>query len=335
VKATNFKKSVGGRRSSFLHMTGGLRGVKTNAGWLIGPLPGEHPELRCMGPVPDTEVVALCDKLGVILFGADDVTEVDPQLPSRVWTSFTGRPPLAEQPAHTWAWVAHSARMAGDDDYAALARNVAFTLRAAGIRLRDASDEYHVQLVAALHSKRKIGRFQNIPMDDLHLAFHSLLTELASARDYLAMIAAKQAGTNFKMWGPWIDKVRQRAADKPIPAALLEATSEPDPWLNDLGKYRNAFVHKEPLGVNEHARWLVLVERQTAFGTIRLVEMQVAARKGSSETCEALSRFVSLHMKMCRLADFAAKHARYAPVIPNVTNSEVVFANLPSLVCGS
>jgi hypothetical protein len=77
-------------------------------------------------------------------------------------------------------------------------------------------------------------------------------------------------------------------------------------------------VHNEPLGVNEHARWLWLVERPSMFGAARLVEMQMPMRKGSSEACEALGRCVSLHERVSRLADQIAKHARHPAEIPTV-----------------
>jgi hypothetical protein len=104
-------------------MTGGLRGFRTDAGWLIGPLPSDN-EPRHIGPVPDAQFVGTCEKLGVLLFGSDEVNETDPLLPIRVWTPLLGQPLLTHQPADTWTFVKHSARMAGDKDYATLAQNV-------------------------------------------------------------------------------------------------------------------------------------------------------------------------------------------------------------------
>src|SRR2546421_4578504 len=78
--------------------------------------------------------------------------------------------------------ISSQARLAGDSDYGGLARNLAVSLRAAGLQIRNASDEYHKQLLAGLASGQSVGRrFQNVPMDDLHLTFHSALAEMASA----------------------------------------------------------------------------------------------------------------------------------------------------------
>jgi hypothetical protein len=125
--------------------------------------------------------------MGVRLFGADEITAHDPNLPARIWTPLLGPPLLAHSASDTWGMIKSTARMAGDDAYAGLAGNLAVGLRAAGLQLRNASDEYYKQLVAALASGRGVGlRFKNIPMIDLHLAFHSALSEMTSARDYLA-----------------------------------------------------------------------------------------------------------------------------------------------------
>jgi hypothetical protein len=186
--------------------------------------------------------------------------------------------------------------------------------------------KYHLQLVSSLHNKRVLGRFQNIQRIDLHLAFHSVLTELASARDYLAAIGGRHAGAPpsvdvLNRLVSWIKKPAGRMAPaEPLVAALLEASDEAlaDPWLRDITDYRNMFLHSEPMTNNEHARWLALVERETPYGKARLIEMQIPFRAGLPNTCEALCRFVELHARMCRLADFAARHAKYAPIVPHV-----------------
>jgi hypothetical protein len=106
MEETNIRYGAA-QHTDVLHMTGGLRSFKDNAGWLIAPLPGDV-ERRHVGPIPDVLVVETCKMLGVLPFGADEVNESEPLLPVRVWNPFTGQPPLDNQPADTWAWVAHS-----------------------------------------------------------------------------------------------------------------------------------------------------------------------------------------------------------------------------------
>jgi len=61
--------------------------------------------------------------------------------------------------------------------------------------MRDASDCYHNQLVAALAAGQQINRrFRNVPALDLLLFLHSLLTEMASARDHIATFVGRSLG---------------------------------------------------------------------------------------------------------------------------------------------
>jgi hypothetical protein len=45
------------------------------------------------------------------------------------------------------------------------------------------------------------------------------------------------------------------------------------------------------------------------------VQMQIQSPPGSPQTCDALDRFADLHARICRLADFAATHAKYPPQV--------------------
>jgi hypothetical protein len=253
------------------------------------------------------------------VFGADEISEHERLLPTRVWTPLLGMPRLDHQAADTWAWIASSARQKKDGPSATIAENISISLRAAGIRLRDASDEYHRQLAAALERGQKPSlRFRNIPMMELHLAFHSLLAELASARDYLAAFISRRVGAPEKIDAlnrliGWLEKPDGRSSKSdPAVMALLEGwDTAPDPWLFDLGEYRNLFLHRQPLGTNEHARWLTLKEHQNAKGVFLLLQMLVPGGSKSFHTCDALVRFVELHAKMCRLAHSIASFSRH------------------------
>lgn len=305
-------------RREFLHMTGGLRATRSDGGWLIGPLRSPKGAQR-FGPVRDELIGSICKELGVIVFGADEITEKERRLPTRVWTPLLGVPLLRHQPADTWALIARAARLKNDIDYAKIAANISFSLRAAGMRLRDASDEYHRQLLAALERGQPGSlRFKNVAMLDLHLAFHSLLAELASTRDYLATFAARRIGAPNRIDAlnrliDWLEKSDDSIKSDPIALALDRAynTEGEDPWLFDLSEYRNLFLHREPIGTNEHAQWLTTKEHANVHGVALLIEMLVPASSKSTTTCEALVRFIELHAKMCRLADFVASFSLY------------------------
>src|SRR5258706_271130 len=120
-----------------LHFTGGLRAVKGPGGWQLGPLlPDGTGAVR---GVPDEHIQGLGITLGLILFGADEFTSIDPNLPARIWTPLLGLPRLAHAANDSWAMISSSARAAGDEGYARLARSLSVSLRAAGLQLRNAS----------------------------------------------------------------------------------------------------------------------------------------------------------------------------------------------------
>jgi hypothetical protein len=199
-------------------------------------------------------------------------------------------------------------------------------MRAAGIRLRDASDEYHRQLIAALDRQQLADRrFSNFAMADLQLAFHSLLSEMGSARDYMAAIVGMTLGAPAKIDAAsrlvsWLEKpVNAAAASDPQAQMIVHACNEngPDGWLHDLGEYRNQFLHREPLSVSKSGKFLKVVERHSTYGRIVLLQMQILVRPQGTDLCDALERFVDLHSRFCLLATTIANQAKYPTQIPH------------------
>jgi len=214
--------------------------------------------------------------------------------------------------------------MANDIDYARLASNLSVSLRAASLQLRNASNEYHKQLLAALASGKGVRlRFSNIPMIDLQLAFHSALMEMASARDYLAQVAARRVHAPNRIDAlnrlqDWLNKPvhAQALADDLIVRLLAAADAQAsDPWLADITEYRNLFLHREHMGAT--AKWLTLEEHDSSVGPVRTVNMSINVRPGAAAMCDALTRFITLYNELCRLADFAATLAPYAAEPPH------------------
>lgn len=305
-----------------LHFTGGLRAGKAEDGWRIGPVFRDG-IVSFVPAVQDGEIRGLGLAMSLILFGADEISADDPNLPARVWTPLLGLPRLAHSPSDTWGMITSTSRAAGDDGYAKLARSLSVSLRAAGLQLRNASDEYHKQLVAALARGERVGpRFANIPIMDLHLAFHSVVTEMASARDYLAQVAARRVNAPTRIDAlnrlkEWVEKPANAAAQNdPLVVRLFEASdlAMPDPWLADITEYRNLFLHREHIGAM--AKWLVVQEQQSPIGPVRTIVMAINTRPQAEGTCDALARFVDLYGRLCRLADFAATQAPHAATPP-------------------
>lgn len=305
-----------------LHFAGGVRAHRGNDGWQVGPLLREG-GIRAVGRIPDQEIGGLGLAMGLTLFGANSVSGFDTPLPTRIWTPLLGAPPLKHSASDSWGMISSQARLAGDNNYGALASNVAVSLRAAGLQLRNASDEYHKQLLAALTSGRNVGtRFGNAPMDDLHLAFHSVVMEMASARDYLAQVAARRVKAPddvdaLNRLKAWLKKsANSSALNDALVARLLEVSDDKadDPWLADITDYRNLFLHREHMGAM--AKWLVVEEQQSPIGPVRTIMMAINTRPGAEAKCDALVRFVDLYARLCRLADFAVPLAPYAATPP-------------------
>jgi hypothetical protein len=310
-----------------LHFTGGLRALRIQGGWSIGPVLRDG-RLQFAGTFGEENIAGVGRTAGALLFGADEISGTDPILPIRIWKPLLGPPLLKHDASDTWGMIASSARMADDAGYARLASNLSVSLRAASLPLRNASDEYSKQLRSALVSGQKVGlRFSNVPMIDLHLAFHSVAAEMASARDYLAQLAARRVNAPpnidaLSRLEGWLKKSANAASrnDDLIVRLLAASDAEAsDPWLFDLAEYRNLFLHRDPIGAM--AKWLCLLEQETAFGPVRTIKMEIDVRPGTATTSDALTRFVALYNQLCRLADFAASLAPHAATPPNFVHS--------------
>lgn len=303
-----------------MHFTNGIRGYRTNEGWHIRPLLREG-EIKEFGPIPDSDIGEVSRNLGVILLGINEITLDNPYLSSQVWRSMTMKSPSQFSPADRWGSISNHARIASDDDYANLARNVAISLHAADIRLRDASDAYHQQLLSALASGTPVNRrFTNISLSDLHLAFHSLLAEMGAARDYLSTIVAMHVSAPKK-----IDSLARLVewAKKPINAHSLEheqispliegwENDRVDRWLFEMGEYRNTFLHREPMGAKGIEQGVMISSDETSFGLIHKLRLDIPSQKTEEGLIEAFDRFVHLYSRLQKLADQIATSANYS-----------------------
>ena len=314
-----------------LHFTGGLRARRHQGGWMIGPLL-KGGDIVEMGPVPESQLNSVAAELSVRVFGADETVMGDPYLPTRIWEPFVGLKPTPGLPTELWANIAHHSSGAGDEGYAELARYVAVCLRAADIRLRDISDGYGAQLLSALNSGMKVDhRFENMPLADLHLAIHSFVAEMGSARDYLAAIVGRQLGapTNKDSLArliDWLDAdARQAEAAMPVSVTLTKGWVDlEDPWLKQLTEYRNLFLHRGPMG----ARGIESAPRLAAFaspyGEVRTLMLPIPRRLEGTETVDALAQFVRLHWQMFRLAADLTVMSPYSATPKVITKADMI-----------
>jgi hypothetical protein len=178
--------------------------------------------------------------------------------------------------------------------------------------------------MAAFAEGRSAGsRFNNLPLSDLQLAFHSVLSELASARDYLAKTLAISLGAPAKIDAlnrlkEWLDAAsRADLRSTPIVGDMLAAydPASSDPWLHQLTEYRNMFLHRKPLG-RSGADWLRYEERSYDGLTIPIITMPLADDDPFTPGADALLSFVGLYRKMTNLLNRAADVAPHPATFP-------------------
>ena len=307
-----------------LHLTGGLRAPLQGQGlWSLGPVLAGR-TVRQLSPRPIQHIEAIAVGISSLLFGGEEMTGMETPLLSRVWTALDGSESGKPQPSDKWRGIAGNAAEAGDEVYAEFAGHIAFSLTAAAIRLRDASDHHRNQLLAALEEGKSPGnRFTNIPVSDLHIAFHSVISELASARDYLAktLAVALRAPSRIDALarlGDWLGaSSRAHLRATPVVSDMLAAYDpmNPDPWLHELTEYRNLFLHRQPMGRGA-AAWLQYEERKHDDLTVPIVTMPLADDDPFAPGADALLRFVKLHRKMANLLNRAADMAPYPATFP-------------------
>jgi hypothetical protein len=227
-----------------------------------------------------------------------------------MWTPFGSSGATLHSPL-MWGSIAAAASKAGDEAFGKLARHIGFSAQAAGIRLRDASDQYHGQLHQAIKEGAQVGhRYINLQAYDLHLAFHSLASEMASARDYLAAAFSRRLGLSkidslAKLLHMKGLENRPEVKGHPVLRVMLSASdpTEPDPWLFHLSEYRNRFLHREPLIGSANGATLELGLCEADNVQVQIV--QLALPDGG----DALSTFTSLYERLLLLLDVAAQQA--------------------------
>jgi len=304
---------------SQLHITGGLRATMGPEGWMLGPLMVEG-GTGSLQPLPLHLVRNVVDRLGQRIIGGDNIVLPDDPLPARMWTPI-GKTGVVLAAPLMWGSIASAARKAGDNHFARLARHIAFTAQAAGIRLRDASDQYHGQLYQATKESTPVGhRYSNLQAFDLHLAFHSLAAEMGSARDYLAAAFSERLGLSkidslSKLAYMKGLKERPDVMDHPILGVMLRASnqSDLDPWLFHLAEYRNKFLHREPLIGSADGAMLELKHCETDSIKVNVVQLNIY------DGGDALSIFAEIYERLLILLALAASHAGHSAEPEQVT----------------
>lgn len=309
-----------------LHLTGGVRAIEDgNRRWIWHPVLSGG-TVQALEALPINRIDQHAGRVGLLLFGGDQQSGLEGSLVSRSWTPLNGAHDGTLQPADLWGAIAGNADKAGDEAYARVARYISFTLHAAGIRLRDASDGYRAQLLHAVEMNCQHGRrYANIPMRDIQLAFHSVLSELASARDYLAKLLAGRLGAPQKVdamrsFAAWLDKAQQaHLRSEPVVAEMLAAydATSADPWLHQLTEYRNIFTHRQPMGSTGRPQCMVYEIVTVSDIEYPRITLPLSDGDAAAHGQDALTRFVGLYRSMISLSKLAAANAPYSTQLPS------------------
>lgn len=307
-----------------VHFSGGLRGYQVQQGWALGPTPAKN-ELRAFLFATPAEHAQFARECGVHFIGTciKSYSE-NSHVPGDVWEPGPRDVQNGMHAADSWATIAYRAREAGDIEYADCASYISVCSRIAGLRLRDVSNGYHDQLRWALLEQTKVGAwFANTALLDLYADFHSLVSELCSARDYLAKLAGIHAGANSKIDSlarleEWAKKpTNSEVARQPLIDLLLSALgiSTNPGWLRRLGEIRNEMLHRVPMARSKSASGLILQEVETRFGPIRTIRLAQPLRERhlSEQGIDPLVELSDMSMKFEQISRAAWKFAKYPP----------------------
>lgn len=319
-----------------VYFSGGLRGFPTNRGWALFPVSEDPNSDAIIFESPKAHLRFATYDCGLQFIGTCIRYKIDPNSPPMdVWEPGKRDPSNNLNAADSWGAVGHQAEAAGDIGYANCARYISVSLKLAGLRLRDVSRKYHDQLIWALRARKRPGSwFSNAALLDLYADCHSLVSELSSARDHLAKLAALHAGApdridSFARLEDWISRSSNSDhLNQPLAAIMFTAAGTKDSpnWLRRLGEIRNEMLHSLPMGANDRVSGLTLQEISTSMGDIKFIRLAEPlsrtplANQGPDPLIE-LSQLSTNMEHLCRAGWKLAKHPASLPdfVVKSVT----------------
>ena len=230
-----------------------------------------------------------------------------------------------------WSCLANTALLNGHSELGELAKHISFSLRTSSLRLRDVSREYGFQNLCAARERKEEGRrFTNVETFDLFMALHSFLTEVCSARDYLARFISKYIllDTNCITMAGLHKKILKDELSHPI-AKLVSRVCDrqsSDGWMARLSQFRNRIVHVEPIRNVSQSRFLCVkrIADRSPFAIIYLGVPKDPINAVEEDYVDALTHFRSL---MIEMLEFARSVASYSPVsaeIPQIREQDLL-----------
>lgn len=320
-----------------IYFSGGLRGFPTNRGWALYPVSNDPDFDTLVFESSKAHLHFATQECGMRFIGTCVRYELDGDADAPtmdVWESGGRDPSNNLNAADSWSAVGHQAEKAGDNKYATYAKSLSVSLRLAGLRLRDVSRRYHDQLRWALRARKRPGAwFSNAALLELYADCHSLASELSSARDHFARLAAIHAGAPDRIDSlvrleDWLSKEINRShARQPIVALMLLAsgTKENPGWLRRLGVMRNEMLHTLPMGANTRVSGLTLLELATSMGAIKVIRLAEPLSRTplANQESDPLIELSQLSTEMEQLCRAGCKLAKYPASLPHfITRSD-------------
>lgn len=321
IEATNIKLETT-YLSETMYFTGGLFAEPQKGdGLALGPVDANDEDGLIFYLMTWPEVLEVTRAAGCAFVGVNQNYNDGTPVRTEVWRPVV---PFSDQRLHagdTWGALSYQACVSGDLRFSDVARYLSVSAHAAGVRLRDIARAHNEQLGWALLAHKKLGsRFSNMAMTDLYLAFHALASELCSARDHLAHIAAmgcgaKESVDSMAYLERWLSKpVNAARAAHPLVALLMSqmGTKETPGWLRVLGDVRNTMLHRQPMGADPATGALRVSEVPTRKGslrTLRLVPTDAIIPEGPdpfNQLVELYNQFETLAIQASLLVPFKA-----------------------------
>jgi hypothetical protein len=239
--------------------------------------------------------------------------------------------PLGD-PLDQWSAIGNIAHMKELTDIAVIAKHIAFSLRTSAIRLRDISREYAFQNKLAVREAKPNGhRFTNVEIFDLFVALHSFLTEMCSARDYLAQFISSHIFILPKhtTMHALYRTVKRNTTPSAIGGLILDAydSVKPQDWLAQLSRLRNQTVHEEPIRSLVETKLLTVKELETSLGPFLTIYLGVPTDLESVTNkayLDALSYFKHLMVQMLQFSQAIAAASPVPPEIPQIPASDLL-----------
>jgi hypothetical protein len=254
-----------------------------------------------------------------------------------------------------WAERSTCAYQEGDRQFGTLAAHVAFGLRAAEERLRQAALSYSTQLRGRQLQQdlQRFAIFEDLNSLPVTLAIHAMFYDLASVRDTIAQFLVRyvfQIEEPPKRQATWdmaklAEELRSphRPANPEWRTILLHASdnrSSPPGWLAQLARYRNQFMHNAP--VHFARRTKGAVQEMQAFGALGDLPLLYhplpplsdgESRTSTGEPCvrprrstepDALEYLSTALLHLASLSLGASSKAPYERMVLNLTDADII-----------